>query len=90
MPNRCSILTGRLPSAHRVISNDRSLAPNSRTFARALREASYRTALVGKSHIQHGMSRGSRRAATLASPLGDPFEPAGTPGRIRTATSMPS
>lgn len=57
MPNRCSMLTGRMPSAHGVIFNDRSLAPGSNTVARVLDEAGYRTALIGKSHLQHGLSR---------------------------------
>ena len=35
MPNRCSILTGRMPSAHRVIFNDRSLAWTTNTFVRS-------------------------------------------------------
>ena len=32
MPNRCSILTGRMPSAHGVVFNDRSLAWSANTF----------------------------------------------------------
>ena len=57
MPNRCSILTGRMPSAHGVIFNDRSLDPGSNTFVRRFRKSGYRTALIGKSHLQHGMSQ---------------------------------
>jgi len=57
MPNRCSMLTGRMPSAHGVIFNDRSLAPNANTCARELAGAGYRTALIGKAHLQHGLSR---------------------------------
>ncbi|MGB0407274.1 MAG: sulfatase-like hydrolase/transferase, partial [Pseudomonadales bacterium] len=34
MPNRCSIMTGRLPTAHSVIFNDRSLPWNANTFVR--------------------------------------------------------
>lgn len=59
MPNRCSIMTGRVPSAHGVIFNDRSLDWNANTFVRQLRAAGYRTGLLGKSHLQHGMSRNS-------------------------------
>ena len=66
MPNRSSILTGRVPSAHGCIFNDRSLAWNVNTFPRQLREAGYRTALVGKSHLQHGLSRNVFREAEQA------------------------
>ena len=59
MPNRCSILTGRMPTAHGVIFNDRSLDWNSNTFVRKFKQSDYATALIGKSHIQHGMSRNS-------------------------------
>ena len=57
MPNRSSIMTGRMPSAHGVIFNDRSLSPDATTFVGQLRDNGYRTALIGKSHLQHGMSR---------------------------------
>ena len=57
MPNRATIMTGRMPSAHGVIFNDRSLDPNVTTFVGELRAAGWRTALIGKSHLQHGESR---------------------------------
>ena len=57
MPNRATILTGRMPTAHGVIFNDRSLDWHANTFVRQLRADGYRTALLGKSHLQHGMSR---------------------------------
>ena len=59
MPNRCSILTGRMPTAHGVVFNDRSLDWQANTFVRRLKKSGYRTALIGKSHLQHGMSRNS-------------------------------
>ncbi len=59
MPNRCSILTGRMPTAHGVIFNDRSLEWNTNTFVRQFKDADYSTTLIGKSHLQHGMSRNS-------------------------------
>ncbi len=52
MPNRSSILTGRLPSAHGVVFNDRSLEWGANTFVRRLSAAGYRTQHVGKAHIQ--------------------------------------
>ncbi len=59
MPNRSTIMTGRMPSAHGVVFNDRSLDPGANTFVRRFRAAGYRTGLIGKSHLQHGMSRNS-------------------------------
>ena len=59
MPNRATIMTGRMPSAHGVIFNDRSLDWNANTFVRRFRSAGYRTGLLGKSHLQHGPSRNS-------------------------------
>ncbi len=52
MPNRSSILTGRLPSAHGVVFNDRSLDWGANTFVRRLSDAGYRTQHIGKAHIQ--------------------------------------
>jgi arylsulfatase A-like enzyme len=52
-PNRASLMTGRLPSAHGVQMNGRELSFGERTFVQSLREAGYSTALVGKSHLQN-------------------------------------
>lgn len=51
-PNRCSIVTGRMPSAHGAISNGISLDWYANTFIRRLRDAGYDTALIGKAHLQ--------------------------------------
>ena len=59
MPNRSSMMTGRMPSAHGVVFNDRSLPINATTFVGRLRDEGWRTALVGKSHLQHGESKGA-------------------------------
>ena len=56
MPNRSTIMTGRMPSAHGVVFNDRSLPVNASTFVGRLRDEGWRTALIGKSHLQHGES----------------------------------
>lgn len=53
MPNRSTLLTGRLPSLHGVRSNGIALSLDSVTFADLLGAAGYRTALVGKSHLQN-------------------------------------
>ena len=75
MPNRSTIMTGRMASAHGVIFNDRSLEPTETTFVSRLRDAGWRTALLGKSHLQHGESR--LAVASLGKPAGrrSPFDP---------------
>jgi len=53
MPNRASLMTGRMPSVHGVRSNGIPLSRDSVTFVDLLAAAGYRTALVGKSHLQN-------------------------------------
>jgi arylsulfatase A-like enzyme len=53
MPNRASLMTGRMPSVHGVRSNGIPLSLNAVTFVDLLRDAGYRTALIGKSHLQN-------------------------------------
>ena len=52
MPNRASMMTGRLASAHGVRHNGIELDQASTTFVELLRESGYDTALIGKSHLQ--------------------------------------
>lgn len=52
MPNRATIMTGRWPSAHGLRTNGIPLAPDAATFPRQLRELGWRTAAVGKLHLQ--------------------------------------
>ena len=53
MPNRGSIMTSRMPSVHGARGNGIPLPLESVTFADLLSEAGYRTALIGKSHLQN-------------------------------------
>ena len=53
MPNRASLMTGRMPSLHGVRSNGIPLSKKTVTFVELLRDAGYRTALIGKSHLQN-------------------------------------
>ena len=53
MPNRSTLMTGRMPSSHGVRSNGIPLPLESNTFTDILRWGGYRTALVGKSHLQN-------------------------------------
>ena len=57
MPNRASLMTGRMPSVHGVRHNGIALSLGSRTFVQALHEAGYATALCGKSHLQNITSK---------------------------------
>lgn len=53
MPNRSTLVTGRMPSLHGARSNGIPLDMRASTFTEALRLSGYATALVGKSHIQN-------------------------------------
>lgn len=53
MPNRASLMTGRMPSVHGTRHNGIELSLDERTLPQALAEAGYRTAHVGKSHLQN-------------------------------------
>ena len=66
MPNRSTIVTGRMPSAHGVIFNDRSLEWGANTFARQFKAAGYRTGLLGKSHLQVDPCQGKHDRCQLA------------------------
>jgi arylsulfatase A-like enzyme len=52
-PNRASLMTARMPSVHDVRSNGIPLSMEAVTFVDLLRDAGYRTALIGKSHLQN-------------------------------------
>src|SRR5260370_40952517 len=52
MPNRSTLMTGRMPSVHGVRSNGSPLSLLSNTFVDALHAARYATALDGKSPLQ--------------------------------------
>ena len=52
MPNRSSMITGRMTTSHGVRHNGLALCPFSNTFVELLRDAGYRTSLAGKSHLQ--------------------------------------
>ncbi|MBI1778652.1 MAG: sulfatase-like hydrolase/transferase [Proteobacteria bacterium] len=57
MPNRASLMTGRMPSSHGVRHNGIPLSLRATTFAELLRADGYRTAMVGKSHLQNMWER---------------------------------
>ena len=72
MPNRASMMTGRMPSLHRARTNGNPLPLESRTFVKSLRSAGYHTALIGKSHLQN--MTGLPRAHTPTEAVGDDGE----------------
>jgi arylsulfatase A-like enzyme len=53
MPNRATLMTGRMPSVHGARGNGLPLPLNSNTFVDVLRACGYATTLVGKSHLQN-------------------------------------
>lgn len=53
MPNRSSLMTGRMPSVTGARANGFPLSREAVTFVDLLRASGYRTALVGKSHLQN-------------------------------------
>lgn len=60
MPNRASLMTGRMPSAHGVRHNGIPLARDHVTFVELLAAAGYDTALIGKSHLQNFTGKPAR------------------------------
>ena len=68
MPNRASLMTGRMPALHGVRLNGVPLSRRNVTFVELLRAAGYDTALVGKSHLQN---------FTDQPPVAPPCDPAG-------------
>ena len=63
MPNRASLMTGRLPSVTGARGNGLPLPLQANTFVDLLRADGYRTALSGKSHLQN-MTDGAPRYDT--------------------------
>jgi arylsulfatase A-like enzyme len=52
-PNRATLATGRMPSVNGVRFNGISLSMTANTFVDLVRDAGWRTALIGKSHLQN-------------------------------------
>jgi arylsulfatase A-like enzyme len=70
MPNRATLMTGRMPSLHGVRNNGIPLSLDQHTFVEVLRAGGYATALIGKGHLQNMID---------APPIAQPrFDPPGT------------
>ena len=52
MPNRATLMTGRMPSLHGVRHNGIPLSLEATTFTDVMAAAGYHTALIGKCHLQ--------------------------------------
>ncbi len=52
MPNRASLMTGRMPSVHGLRYNGLALPEQAVTFVDVLAKGGYKTAAIGKSHLQ--------------------------------------
>lgn len=52
MPNRASLMTGRMPSVHGLRHNGCLLPKRANTFVDVMAKGGYRTASIGKSHLQ--------------------------------------
>ena len=65
MPARATLMTGRMPSAHGLRGNGMPLSTSATTVTDLLKAAGYRTALIGKCHLQNMMSEAAieQRAA---------------------------
>jgi len=53
MPNRSTLMTGRMPSVHGVRHNGIPLSLRSNTFVDLMRADGYHTGLMGKAHLQN-------------------------------------
>ena len=63
MPNRASLMTGRMPSVHGLRHNGCLLPERANTFVDVLAKGGYRTASIGKSHLQPFTGLAPRRKA---------------------------
>ena len=70
MPNRATIMTGRMPSLHGARQNGIPLSLNATTFVEIMRAAGYDTGLIGKCHLQSI----SGNAPTIGMPTADPVK----------------
>jgi len=52
MPSRASMITGKTPRQHGLLTNGNSLSPDVPTVTQALADAGYRTHSAGKLHLQ--------------------------------------
>ncbi|MGC8510823.1 MAG: sulfatase family protein [Acidimicrobiales bacterium] len=76
MPSRATMLTGQHPATHGVWMNGVPLADDAPSVAEVLRQAGYRTALIGKAHFEPFLDPFGRFAENALGALG-PTPPGG-------------
>ncbi len=80
MPNRASLLTGRYPSVHGLRHNGCVLSERASTFVEVLAAGGYRTAAIGKSHLQPFTGKPSKEPPNLRQGLiEEAWKPDGIP-----------
>ena len=77
MPNRSTIMTSRMPSAHGVVFQRPIPRVGRRHPRSAVPSCRMRTALIGKSHLQHGMEAEESMSLVDLDPTVDHGYPAG-------------
>lgn len=76
MPNRASLLTGRYPSVHGLRHNGCVLSQRANTFVEVLAADGYRTATIGKSHLQPFSSNRPKGGPVLETgPIAEAWKP---------------
>src|SRR5690606_34769568 len=89
MPNRASLMTGRMPAVHGVRSTGIPLSQDCVTFVDLLRDAGYDTALIGKSHLQN-LTGTPARSPPASAPEGYRPPSPGLPQAVRLDLTGPS
>ena len=76
MPNRASLLTGRYPTQHGLRYNGCTLPHRANTFVDVLSKAGYKTATIGKSHLQPFTDKDPLRELDIESrPIKEAWKP---------------
>jgi len=76
MPNRASLMTGRMPSLHGLRYNGCTLSDRANTFVDVLKASGYTTATIGKSHLQPMTKMVARHPDTgLDGPIKEAWKP---------------
>ncbi|NBP95228.1 MAG: sulfatase, partial [Gammaproteobacteria bacterium] len=76
MPNRASLMTGRMPSVHGLRYNGCLLSERANTFVDVLRAGGYATATIGKSHLQPFTDfEAEKQGEELNGPIAEAWKP---------------
>ena len=76
MPNRASLMTGRYPSVHGLRYNGCLLSHRANSFVDVLKAGGWRTATIGKSHLQPFTDQDPFNRATMETgPIAEAWKP---------------